>query len=200
MNNNIFLKPTDEFRNYKALEEIENNSSISQRDLASKLGVALGIANACIHTLIKKGFIKIHGKNNRSITYHLTKNGVLHKSKLAFEWSVNTVNFYREMRFRIKEELESLKKKNINTIFLVGVEELLELIQIMAPYLEIDVSGVLLIDDNNEIDFSKIPSRIEQQDKYSIDLILFCGVNVDKNIVETSTNIKASKLFDLNKS
>ncbi len=54
---------SESLRDLKVLEAIEEDPSISQRDLSNRLGVALGITNALIKTLVKKGHIKIKGKN-----------------------------------------------------------------------------------------------------------------------------------------
>jgi DNA-binding Lrp family transcriptional regulator len=44
--------------NYKILKPIEQNSEISQRQLARQLGVSLGKTNYCLKALINVGIIK----------------------------------------------------------------------------------------------------------------------------------------------
>lgn len=197
--NNVFLKPTDEFRNYKALEEIEKNPSISQRDLAQKLGVALGIANACIHTLVKKGLIKIRGENNRGISYHLTKKGVLHKGVLAVEWTKNTINFYRETRLKILQDLEALKIIGIESIFLIGTEELTELVQLIAPTINIAIANSIIIGGaiDTEINTETIVNTYKNFDK-DANCILLCGVSCGQvKTAEKELSLNIYKLFRL---
>ena len=137
-----FLKEANTFRDLKTLEEIEKNPSLTQRDLAENIGVALGIANSCIHTLVRKGLVKIRGDNNRRITYHLTKSGILHKGKLAMEWTRNTIEFYREGRQQIAEMMASIKKENINRVILYGANELSEIAALVAPKTGIEIEGI----------------------------------------------------------
>ena len=144
----LFLKDNVALRDLKTLEEIEKNPNLSQRALASSLDVALGVANACIHTLVRKGMIKIRGDNNRSITYHLTKKGLLHKSMLAMEWTKNTINFYREARRQVVSKLTGLSDKGIKTIVLYGANELSEIGAIVASEANIEILGIINNDDS----------------------------------------------------
>jgi DNA-binding MarR family transcriptional regulator len=64
----VFLKETEVFHSLRTLEEIEKNPNISQRELSKRLGVALGITNALLKTLARKGLIKIRGESNRTLT------------------------------------------------------------------------------------------------------------------------------------
>ncbi len=145
---NSFFKEADAWRDLKVLEEIEKDSNLSQRALAKRLGVALGIANSCIHALVRKGLIKIRGDNNRSITYHLTKRGLLHKSKLAMEWTKNTIDFYRQARRQVALQLENLAKEGVRTIVLYGANELSEITAIVAPENNIEIKGIIKNDNS----------------------------------------------------
>jgi DNA-binding Lrp family transcriptional regulator len=127
-----FLRETDAMRSLRILEEIEKDSRVSQRHLANSLGVAVGVANACVHTLVRKGMIKIRGDNNRSISYHLTKKGVGYKTVLALEWTKNTLAFYREARADLARRLSVLPPAGIRRIVLIGSSELVEIATLVA--------------------------------------------------------------------
>ena len=49
---------TDEMR-YKLLTLIQDNPSVSQRELASEMGVSVGKINYCIKALVDVGYIKL---------------------------------------------------------------------------------------------------------------------------------------------
>lgn len=138
-----FLKETEELRSLRALEEIERDPNISQRELASRLGVALGIANACVHALVRKGLVKIRGDNNRSISYHLTKKGVVAKSSLAVEWTKNTVDFYRLARQRVASELAEMAGRGARTVVLLGANEVTEIAALVAGQVGVKVLGII---------------------------------------------------------
>ena len=44
-------------RHLKTLRLLEQNSEITQRELAQALGVSLGAANYCLRALIEKGWV-----------------------------------------------------------------------------------------------------------------------------------------------
>jgi len=139
----VFLKETEELRDLRVLEEIERNPHVSQRELASSLGVALGIANACVHTLVRKGLIKIRGESNRSITYHVTKQGLAHKARLALQWTANTIDFYRQARSQVSSRLATLRDAGVQRALLYGADEVAELAVMVAPEVGIEIVGVV---------------------------------------------------------
>lgn len=124
---------TTDFRELRVLEQIERNPRVSQREVARSLGVALGVANACIHTLARKGLVKIRGESNRSITYHLTKKGLTHKARLAVEWTNNTIEFYVRARSVIRDQLLDIQSQDIKTVVLYGADDVVELVGMLAP-------------------------------------------------------------------
>lgn len=121
-----------DIRSLRVLEAIEKDPHVTQRDLARDLGTALGIANACVHALVKRGMVKIRGENKRSITYHLTKRGVLHKTKLAFEWTKNTIGSYKAIKDRFRDRLALVKDDGAKDIVIIGEEEIVEIGLIVA--------------------------------------------------------------------
>lgn len=136
-----FLKETDALHNLRALEEIEKNPKVSQRELSSHLGVALGITNALLKTLVRKGQIKVRGENNRSLSYHLTHAGVLAKSKLAMRWTLNTIDFYRQARREIADQLALIADDGVKTVVLYGMGEMTEIALIVASEVGLEVKG-----------------------------------------------------------
>lgn len=135
--------PESDLRELRVLEQIELNPRVSQRQLASELGVALGVANACVSTLVRKGLVKIRGESNRSLTYHLTKQGVMHKAALAVEWTNNTITDYVTARASVRQQLDALAAQGVGRVVLLGAEEAAELIALIAPQVGIVVEAAV---------------------------------------------------------
>jgi DNA-binding Lrp family transcriptional regulator len=142
----VFLKETEALRDLRTLEEIEKNPHVTQRDLAQRLGVAVGVANSCIRTLVRKGMVKVRGDNNRNITYHLTKQGVLHKTGLAVQWTRNTIGFYRQARRDVGARLAELAASGVRRLALVGTDELAEIAVISAAEAGVEIVGIVAWD------------------------------------------------------
>ncbi|MEA2082477.1 MAG: winged helix-turn-helix transcriptional regulator, partial [Elusimicrobiota bacterium] len=80
MNNTIDMTENE----YKLLLAVESGEASSQRKLAGKLNVSLGMVNLCLRRLIKQGYIKTHGLNKRKVQYLLTPKGFTEKMKKTY--------------------------------------------------------------------------------------------------------------------
>ncbi|MGL4729464.1 MAG: winged helix-turn-helix transcriptional regulator, partial [Bosea sp. (in: a-proteobacteria)] len=68
------------------LASVEREAHVSQRKLASELGVALGLVNTYIKRCVKKGLIKVQEVPSRRYAYYLTPHGFAEKSRLTAEY------------------------------------------------------------------------------------------------------------------
>ena len=80
---------SDDIR-HKIFKALEENPEVSQRELASLLGVSLGKTNFCLQALMEKGWIKVqnfkNNKNKLAYTYLLTPSGIEEKAKLTVQY------------------------------------------------------------------------------------------------------------------
>jgi EPS-associated MarR family transcriptional regulator len=96
---------------YHVLKLIEKNPSITQRELASELGVSVGKANYCMKALIDKGWVKASNfkNSNKKLAYFyiLTPSGIEQKAKITVNFLKRKMNDYEEL----KQEIEILKNE-----------------------------------------------------------------------------------------
>ncbi|MCL6473237.1 MAG: winged helix-turn-helix transcriptional regulator [Firmicutes bacterium] len=197
----VFLKEAEALHSLRALEEIEKNPKISQRELSNRLGVALGITNALLKTLVRKGLIKIRGENNRSLTYHLTRAGVLAKSQLAVKWTLNTIDFYRQARKDVFKKLQELAEQDVKTVALYGRNELAEIAAIVAPEVKLEIIAII---DDQASDGKKVflgypIMSFEDLATKQLDAIIIC-LEVDDNHLRRfgqSINLATTRLYRL---
>lgn len=101
---------TDEMR-YKLLTLIQDKPSVSQRELASEMGVSVGKINYCIKALVDVGYIKLQNfaksENKSGYTYFLTPQGI--KEKVAV--TVRFLEFKQQQYDAIKCEIVELQKE-----------------------------------------------------------------------------------------
>ena len=71
----------DSHRSLRLLEEISKGDPLTQRDLSDRLDMALGLVNAYLKTLVKKGCIKIAGIPPKRFKYYITPKGFIEKSR-----------------------------------------------------------------------------------------------------------------------
>jgi len=99
---------TAEYR-YKLLQLLEANPQISQRELASALGISLGKVNYCLNALMEKGLVKArnfkNNKNKRAYMYYLTPHGFQEKARVTVRFFRQKVAEYEALR----SEIEALR-------------------------------------------------------------------------------------------
>jgi EPS-associated MarR family transcriptional regulator len=104
---------------YRALNLLEEEPNLTQRELAEKLGISLGSVNYCLNALIDIGHIKAGNfKQNpdKSIyLYLLTPKGIAEKSSLAVGFLKRKMAEYHALKKEI-EAARSKVKKNRNEV------------------------------------------------------------------------------------
>lgn len=185
-------------RELRTLEEIERNPSVSQRQLASELGVAVGVANACVRTLVRKGLVKIRGESNRSITYHITKEGRLQKAALAVEWTNNTIDYYVQARRRIGELLGTLASLGVGRAALFAANEAAELVVMLAPAAGITVTDIIGIERARIAEtIGTLPVVELEQTQQETDAVIFCTDPTPGELQVVHVRFPEVPLFDL---
>jgi DNA-binding MarR family transcriptional regulator len=141
-----FLEQGQALRDLKALEAIAESPSISQRDLSQRLGIALGLTNACVSKMARTGLIKISRINGRSLAYHLTPAGFSAKAKLSMEYARTTVGFYHTAKQAVTDGLGALAATGVSRIALFGVGDVAEIVGIVCAHQGLEVACI--VDEN----------------------------------------------------
>jgi len=92
-------------RDLQLLEALEQQSTITQRTLATRLGIALGLTNLYLKRLIRKGYVKCVTVAPNRLVYSLTPRGVMRKTRLTYEFMKYSLDFYRDARQHLRRSL-----------------------------------------------------------------------------------------------
>ena len=107
----------DETTHYGLLKTLEENPSLSQRDLAKRLGISLGKVNFCLNALVAKGSLKINNfrnnENKLAYAYLLTPRGVEEKARITVGFLKNKMQEYEQLRKEIEELKREAEKKGL---------------------------------------------------------------------------------------
>lgn len=105
----------DDNTSYGLLKTLEDNPSLSQRDLAKRLGVSLGKVNFCLNALVEKGCLKVNNfrnsENKLAYAYLLTPRGVDEKARITVRFLKCKMQEYERLRLEI-EELKREAERN----------------------------------------------------------------------------------------
>ncbi|NWG02545.1 MAG: winged helix-turn-helix transcriptional regulator [Syntrophaceae bacterium] len=146
-NNPNFFKPSEELRELRLLEELEKNPIISQREMSHKFGIALGVTNACLKRMVRKGWIRIRGFDHRKIGYYLTPKGFVEKSKLTFHLVSGIVQHYSELKQVIAERLLEMQREGMRRIVFYGVSDEMEVAYITLQGVNLKLVGIVEDDE-----------------------------------------------------
>jgi DNA-binding MarR family transcriptional regulator len=142
-------------RDLLLLSELDRNGGATQRGLATKLGVALGLTNLYLKRLARKGYIKITTIPRNRIRYLLTPQGFAEKSRLTYQYMQYSLSYYRDMRGRLKDMLSSLEGIHGQRVAICGTGELAELTYLALREMNIDCIG--FVDGNTRETFLSCP-------------------------------------------
>ncbi len=93
-------------RQLQLLEAVEEDSRVTQRGLATKLGIALGLTNIYLKRLVRKGYIKCVNVQSNRLTYLITPRGIAEKARLTYEFIDYSLHLYGEVRQHLRTMLQ----------------------------------------------------------------------------------------------
>jgi len=121
------FKPSDRMRDLQFLEEIEQNPRVSQRELSNTFGIALGVTNACIKRMARRGLIRLRGFPPRRIAYYLTPKGFTEKTKLTLHFLSYNIQHCAEMKKLISKKLLEMQRSGVSRVAFYGVSDEMEI-------------------------------------------------------------------------
>lgn len=101
-----------------------SEKEIHQRDIASSVGLSLGMTNAILKRLAIKGFITIRKINNRNIRYVVSPKGVEAITKRSYRYLKRTIKYVVLYRNVIEQLVEKARRDGNDGLMLVGASDL----------------------------------------------------------------------------
>src|SRR5262245_24656529 len=109
------------------LDAVEQNAQVTQRSVASELGIALGLANAYLKRCMRKGWIKVKQIPPNRYLYYLTPKGFAEKSRLTAEYLGSSFTFFRRARAQLEDAMGACAAQGWKRVALYGKGELTEI-------------------------------------------------------------------------
>lgn len=130
---------TDDLKTFQLLSEVANEKPVSQRELASRLGIALGLVNSYLKNFVAKGYIRIKNYPHNRYAYLLTPNGMAEKTRLAYQHVHYFTNLYTVTRQDYLYLFRHLAGLGISSVAFCGVDEVAEI-----AWLSLQETGIKL--------------------------------------------------------
>ncbi len=184
-------------RDLRLLEAVHKDSRVTQRGLAGKLGIALGLAHIYLRRMVHKGFIKVVNVQPNRITYLVTPRGVAEKARLTYEFMDYSLHLYGEVRRHLRAVLQDCAAAG-KRVAIYGSGEAAEL-----AYLSLKESGlepVAVFDTDGGREFLGMPVRaVTEHGDVEFDLIIVA--TLDRSGQQSAdllrVGVRKEKLFPL---
>lgn len=168
----------------KILEEIDKGTVLSQRDIAKKLNISLGLVNSFIKRLACKGFLKITTIPSNRIRYLLTPTGAAEKTRLTYQYVQYSYRFYKDTRGKLKNLFAILAKENVTRIAFYGATDLAEIAFLCLLETSIQLVAIFDEDKKGRDFFGLNIESVEHVGNFSYDKILYTDERPVENIFE----------------
>jgi len=142
------LKPITEIKEheYSILNEIAQDSLVTQANLSSRLGIAVGSVNWYIKRLIHRGWIKVSHLDRTRLKYDLTPEGVTVFTQRALSYARDSLKVYGNFRDKARSLTEELKQNGISQAYIDGDDELVDILRLTCME-----AGIRLLDSPNGV-------------------------------------------------
>jgi DNA-binding MarR family transcriptional regulator len=180
-------------RDLQLLEALEQESSITQRTLATRLGIALGLTNLYLKRLTRKGYVKCVTVSPNRLIYSLTPKGMARKARLTYEFMKYSLDFYRDARQHLRRSLAVTvaQRRRVaiygtgdaaELVFLLLREMGLELVAIFGPHADGQFLGlpVQAIDGHASVVYDVLIVAVLERPAGTTKMLRQVGVPDDK--------------------
>jgi len=109
-----------EINTLRLLEALSSDQSPSQREIAKRLKISLGMVNALLKRLVQKGYLEISNISESKVKYLLTPKGDLEISNLTYRYIRHSLGFYKEIQEKLRNLFKEIKIEGKQRIVLYG--------------------------------------------------------------------------------
>jgi DNA-binding MarR family transcriptional regulator len=153
-NKDILFKPSESMRDLQFLEELEKTPNLSQRELSNKFGIALGVTNACLKRMVRRGWIRLTKVPPRRIGYYLTPKGFAEKARLTMTFLSYNIHHYSNLKAMITEKLLEMSSQGVKRVIFWGVSDEMEITYVTLQGTEMEL--VAIVDDDDGVNGKNI--------------------------------------------
>jgi DNA-binding MarR family transcriptional regulator len=115
---------------YALLNEIAQDSMLTQANLSDRLGIAVGSVNWYIKRLILRGWIKVSHLDRTRLKYDLTSEGMAIFTQRALLYARDSLKVYGDFRAKAKALVADLQKRDIKRVSISGDDEIVDILRL----------------------------------------------------------------------
>ncbi len=158
-------------RELDLLEALAGDAQLTQRRLAGRLGIALGLTNLYLKRMVRKGYVKcVNGHANR-LLYVITPSGMAEKTRLTYEFMEYSLRLYRGARSRVRAVLEPFSRQRSVRVAIYGTGEAAEVTYLCLKEFQVQPAAIFGVEGGTT--FLTIPVlAIEEHASVPFDVLI----------------------------
>ena len=115
---------------YALLNEIAQDSMVTQSSLSQQLGIAVGSVNWYIKRLVNRGWIKVSRLDRTRLKYDLTSEGMGVFTQRALLYARDSLKVYSGLRHKAKALVTELMNTGTDEVYLMGDDETTDILRL----------------------------------------------------------------------
>ncbi len=127
---------------YALLNEIAQDSMVTQANLSDRLGIAVGSVNWYIKRLIHRGWVKVSHLDRTRLKYDLTPEGMKVFTQRALSYARDSLKVYGNFRQKAKALVAELQKQGVENVYLNGDDETMDILRLTCIEAGIQISNI----------------------------------------------------------
>ena len=118
-------------KDLRLLDIIGASAGASQRELAEKSGLSLGMVNLVVRRLAHTGYIKVASLDRRKMSYLLTPKGLAEKSRRSYNYFLRTIRIYERYREQIDQLIEEQIRQGHHRFAVYGEGDFADMVKVI---------------------------------------------------------------------
>lgn len=179
----------------------EQDGHVTQTELSNSLRVSIGLLNAYLKRLVKKGYVKVVNVKASTVRYMLTAEGMAEKYRLTRSYMAHSLSYYKKIKNAVEARILRLQTDGVQTVVFVGSGEIAEIMHLYMGDTNIKLLAVFDDIDNNDASFfghkikpiSELSGFIKENNVDKILLNYFEDIEA-KEVYIKSSNVDEKKI------
>lgn len=182
----------DDLYALELLDELAADASHSQRSLARRLGIALGLTNLLLRRFVQKGWVRAIQVRPNRVGYLLTPAALREKATRSAQALHEKVRFYGEVKARVRASLAEVATRvptRPARVVFVGGGEAAEIAYLCLAEFPLELVGVVGVRPEERVFLGRPVARWEDLSPEGLAVVPF-----DVAVVTTFTDLESVRL------
>ena len=118
-------------KSHRVMDVLAQSPEMSQREVAHRSGLSLGMVNLIVKRLVRTGHIKVSNLTHKKMVYILTPQGITERMLRSYHYFQRVYRAFHESQSRVETLLNTLMAKGHRKFLILGDGEVADLVAML---------------------------------------------------------------------